>query len=1059
MIDNELEREKFVVSDVNAAPKKQNSSNSDNAANINIKNIVFPSATHEAAIEKNTDNDHNVHNNVHQSPKVSDVSIDTNANAVKKQENEQPVLKNRSKNFSASSTDEDTAEQLLRKATGLNENKKKTDGLNVDDDDEFNDQDYDSDDSEYIRRKQARQQQLQKTKNPIVLARRYYALYSTKMQLLADFIDTDPRRKRVQAILQSASVTTFMTIVTLWALFSDDFRILVAPPSFDDAFGIIAFFVLLSFTLELIVSCYCIPNYFLSFFFLLDLIAAVSVIFDVQFIVENTELDSNASATEARAGRAARAGTRAGRIIRLIRLIRLTTLFKSTMCCFRKNQSQDEAENEEQDFEEFEDNKEYQPTKLGAFLSQLMTKKVICGVLIMIFVLPQLQPADREDNVEIMPSLQRLHDWSQDTTTNTQTQIDLLINNFKDEYDKTSLTKNLVFLKVNNVEYLNRQSTINNLRVKEIETFLISGDDIESAVTSAVFDTKDIALDDAAKSIGNTIFLIFMLAALALAFTQDTEKYVVTPIRNMTDAIRNLATYDKAISIIEKQNKKKLSRRNTIQKLIDTRRQSQMPASFAGTVANDTSDNDVITQMENDENSAGDGASGGGASNATSDKKSNAAGAETGLETDMMQGTIRKLARLLELGFGVAGQQIVRKVIAQADTDANNGDNGHAAAQDIDFTQTGGDMINAIFGFCIIRDFNTTLQVLQGEIMIYVNKIAAIVHNIVHEHSGAANKNIGNAFLCVWKLPEEESMNEEKLLLQKQNLADQALLGFLKIIIAIHENEEIQRYAQIPELKQLLPDFKVELGFGLHCGWGIEGAIGSKHKIDASYLSPNVNLAARLESGTHQFGVDILVSDAFVQLLSPTARKFCRQIDHVCVKGSAVPMGLWTYDLNLELPSPQKNDNDNKEMFQPINNDTEQNTEKEEPESKENDNENQDVLQIHTPISKLLTDDKDNNSNKNKQNGQELTKFELAFMNDPLLLKYRSRSQPQFYSIFKNAFLHYIEGNWQNSKEELEKGIKLVPNDGPTKVLMNVMAKSDFQAPQDWGGHRSLTSK
>ena len=28
--------------------------------------------------------------------------------------------------------------------------------------------------------------------------------------------------------------------------------------------------------------------------------------------------------------------------------------------------------------------------------------------------------------------------------------------------------------------------------------------------------------------------------------------------------------------------------------------------------------------------------------------------------------------------------------------------------------------------------------------------------------------------------------------------------------------------------------------FSLHAGWGIEGAIGSKHKIDASYLSPSV---------------------------------------------------------------------------------------------------------------------------------------------------------------------------------------------------------------------------
>ena len=47
---------------------------------------------------------------------------------------------------------------------------------------------------------------------------------------------------------------------------------------------------------------------------------------------------------------------------------------------------------------------------------------------------------------------------------------------------------------------------------------------------------------------------------------------------------------------------------------------------------------------------------------------------------------------------------------------------------------------------------------------------------------------------------------------------------------------------------QRIPDFKVKMGFGLNMGWAIEGAIGSAYKIDASYLSPNVNMASRLEA-------------------------------------------------------------------------------------------------------------------------------------------------------------------------------------------------------------------
>lgn len=74
------------------------------------------------------------------------------------------------------------------------------------------------------------------------------------------------------------------------------------------------------------------------------------------------------------------------------------------------------------------------------------------------------------------------------------------------------------------------------------------------------------------------------------------------------------------------------------------------------------------------------------------------------------------------------------------------------------------------------------------------------------------------------------------------------------------------------------------MGFGLHVGWAIEGAIGSRFKIDASYLSPNVNMASRLEAATKQFGTTILVSGDFAQLLSSSVRRRLRQVDCVTVK-------------------------------------------------------------------------------------------------------------------------------------------------------------------------------
>ena len=91
-------------------------------------------------------------------------------------------------------------------------------------------------------------------------------------------------------------------------------------------------------------------------------------------------------------------------------------------------------------------------------------------------------------------------------------------------------------------------------------------------------------------------------------------------------------------------------------------------------------------------------------------------------------------------------------------------------------------------------------------------------------------------------------------------LADFALLGFVKTLIKIHTDPLVLEYSQDPRLREVIKNFRVSMGFGLHVGWAIEGAIGSEYKIDASYLSPNVNMASRLEAATRQFGVDFLLS-------------------------------------------------------------------------------------------------------------------------------------------------------------------------------------------------------
>ena len=66
--------------------------------------------------------------------------------------------------------------------------------------------------------------------------------------------------------------------------------------------------------------------------------------------------------------------------------------------------------------------------------------------------------------------------------------------------------------------------------------------------------------------------------------------------------------------------------------------------------------------------------------------------------------------------------------------------------------------------------------------------------------------------------------------------------------------------------------YKVKLGFGMHFGWTIEGAIGSTYKIDATYLSPHVNLTMYLESITKQYGTYILLTGDLYDIMSSESK-------------------------------------------------------------------------------------------------------------------------------------------------------------------------------------------
>jgi class 3 adenylate cyclase len=348
--------------------------------------------------------------------------------------------------------------------------------------------------------------------------------------------------------------------------------------------------------------------------------------------------------------------------------------------------------------------------------------------------------------------------------------------------------------------------------------------------------------------------------------------------------------------------------------------------------------------------------------------------------------------------------------------------------------------------------------VLQEEVMEFVNSIAKIVHTEVARHGGSANKNIGDAFLLVWKFPPEvapedvaamaagETPRDPAAAAAAAEVADAALAAFVQINAALRRSGRMASYAANPRLNARIPGFRVRMGFGLHVGWAIEGAIGSLFKVDASYLSPNVNMASRLEAATKQYDVPLLLSDDFVRLLSPGGRRGCRQIDRVTVKGSARPVGLHTFDADADfLPAPNV-------LALPSG-----------------------ALSFNDATAAALSDGRtsgDGNGvghHANRHGGGGVSSgapVDDELICDKDIVAMRATVDPAFLARFGAGYTAYAAGRWGDAKALLEgtaharhaPGGGAAP-DGPSRTLLAVMAAHGYTAPASWAGYRELTDK
>jgi hypothetical protein len=154
------------------------------------------------------------------------------------------------------------------------------------------------------------------------------------------------------------------------------------------------------------------------------------------------------------------------------------------------------------------------------------------------------------------------------------------------------------------------------------------------------------------------------------------------------------------------------------------------------------------------------------------------------METVILEQTLGKISALLALGFGEAGAEIISKNIQ------------NKADVDVDPT-IAGKKVMGIYGFCDIRNFTDSTEILEEEVMIFVNEIAEIVHELTAEYGGSANKNIGDAFLLVWKFDDKFTSTKGDIVLlnshEVNQIVDMALISFLKIIMKSHKSYDLQK--------------------------------------------------------------------------------------------------------------------------------------------------------------------------------------------------------------------------------------------------------------------------
>eukprot|EP00397_Hematodinium_sp_SG-2012_P010282 GEMP01010391.1.p1 GENE.GEMP01010391.1~~GEMP01010391.1.p1 ORF type:complete len:838 (-),score=180.00 GEMP01010391.1:687-3200(-) len=809
---------------------------------------------------------------------------------------------------------------------------------------------------------------------------------------------TDDLPRQVVAFVDGKWMTSLMATLTIFVLWGDDFRVSAVTKEHDAYFYFLFTFALFMFLMEFALNTIAKENYKWSFFFWLDLIAAVSIMPDIAWIL--VFIDQIASTSDSASMASGVQSARTARIVRLVRLIRLIRIVK-LYSVYTKTANADGEEKLRAQALAAQNAKQaalkrVEASRLGKVLSEMTTRRVVIMVLLMLTCLPMLLYKDKDTSKQF--GLSQIFWYGRSDcsgggdgflceTQGKDTQwisergwrnLIFLFSQVDKDHQLTSVygipaDDNLLWLYIPNRLHGGKLESIqvvdsdfgtweydkscggfvvsddcqfrhSDLELVGYQPFECSQENEDVGCTAvwvyARFEKEKRMIVEAHFRMITTIFVCVLLGSMSIQFQSDTQALVIAPIEKMVNIIKQLAE--------------------------DPLRKPDL-ANFEETEL---------------------------------PKKSGKNKKGPQLETTMLENTILKIGGLLQVSFGEAGAQIIGNNMSSGDGELN--------------IMMPGTRVTSIFGFVDIRCFTDTTECLQEEVMVFVNTIGCILHQCVHRWGGVSNKNIGDAFLLLWKLPEPDATGKAQgvdVAIRTADLANRALLSFLKFTMECRRSERIKGYSTHPLIIGRFGDsYNVTFGLGLHSGWAIEGPIGSDFKVDASYLSPHVNLTMTLEAATKIYKVPLLMSEKFYNMLSARTKERVRKVDVIMFGHSA--QGLYAVPMNdviVEAP----------------------------------------VGHVVGEIVKL--DGLDVEVSLMEEDGAE-----YLFIVDQDVTNIQKDLPEIVYAHFREALVHYVLGEWKDAKILLDRSLEIDPTDGPSCAMMTFIAAHDFVAPADWEGWRSL---